>query len=226
MSDYGRCIIIERFGYGESTIVNLKRDLEQISLEIEVVLKNLKINDNVIKIGHSLGSFISLEFAKRYKNYVKVLLLIDSYPIKYSYEKYFFFLNYVIAYFILFLRKIGYLDKLSVDKLEKLLFQNRKLPKNIKQQALNLTRTRIYNKTVLKELKDSIKGLKNVYKDIDLLDDIPLVCICRKNSYKRNLIYKDYLKQVKIINVSKSSHFIHHSNKDFVLEEIKKISNL
>ena len=116
MSDYGRCIIIERFGYGESSIVNLKRDLEQISLEIEVVLKNLKINDNVIKIGHSLGSFISLEFAKRYKNYVKVLLLIDSYPIKYSYEKYFFFLNYVIAYFILFLRKIGYLDKLRVDK--------------------------------------------------------------------------------------------------------------
>lgn len=224
MSEYGRCFIIERFGYGESSNVNFKRSLEQISKEMEVVLQYLKINDNIILIGHSLGTFISIEFAKKHKEYIKAILLIDSYPIKYTYERFAFLFNYIMAYIILFLRKIGYLKKINNDKLEKLLFKDRKLPEDIKQQAIKITRTKIYNKTVFNELQDSIKSLKNIYKDINLLNNIPFTCICRKISYKRNIIYKDYLKQAKIINVSKSSHFIHHMYKDIVLDEIKKFN--
>lgn len=222
MSEYGRCYIIERFGYGESSNVNYKRSLEQISREMEVILQYLKINDNIILIGHSLGAFISVEFAKKHKECIKALLLIDSYPIKYSYERFAFLLNYIMAFVILSLRKIGYLEKINDDKLEKLLFRDRKLPEDIKQQAIKITRTKIYNKTVMNELQDLIKSLKNIYNDIILLNNIPLTCICRNISYRRNMIYKDYLKQTKIINVSKSSHFIHHMHKDIVLDEIKK----
>ena len=178
----------------------------------------------IILIGHSLGTFISIEFAKKHEEYIKAILFIDSYPIKYTYERFAFLFNYIMAYIILFLRKIGYLRRINKDKLEKLLFQDRKLPEEIKQQAIKITRTKIYNKTVLHELEDSIKSLKNIYKDINLLKNIPFTCICRKSSYKRNLIYKDYLKQVKIINVSKSSHFIHHRYKEIVLDEIKKFN--
>lgn len=224
MSAYGRCFVIERFGYGESSNVNFKRSLEQISKEMEVVLQYLKINDNIILIGHSLGTFISIEFAKKHKEYIKAILLIDSYPIKYTYERFAFLFNYIMAYIILFLRKIGYLKKISNDKLEKLLFKDRKPPEDVKQQAIKITRTKIYNKTVLNELQDSIKSLKNIYKDINLLKNIPFTCICRKSSYKRNIIYKEYLKQAKIINVSKSSHFIHHMYKDIVLDEIKNFN--
>lgn len=222
MSKYGKCFVIERFGYGESSNVDFERSLEQIAKELKAVLHELKINDNIILIGHSLGTFISIEFAKKHKEIIKGIVLIDSYPIKYTYERFAFLFNFVLANIILFLRKIGYLKRINDDKLETILFKDRKLPKDLKQQAIKITRTKIYNKTVLNELKDSIKSLKNIYKDINLLKNIPFTCICRNITYKRNFVYKDYLKQAKIINVGKSSHFIHHIHKDLVLDEIKK----
>ena len=221
MSKYGRCIIIERFGYGESSNCKSKRYLKNISDEMEFVLKTLNVNDNIILIGHSLGTFISIDYAKRNKNKIKSILLLDSYPIKYTYERFAFIFNYIIGFSILFLRKVGILKRMNNSKLEKLLFKKRNIPQDIKSQAVEITKEKIYNKTILNELKDTIKSLKYLFDDISILNGIPITCICRSIYYKRNLLYKDYLNQAKIIKVNKSSHFIHHIHTDIVLNEIK-----
>lgn len=222
MSKYGRCIIIERFGYGESSNCKLKRNLKNISEEINVVLKNLNINDNIVLVGHSLGTFISIDYAKRNKEKIKAILLLDSYPIKYTYERFAFVFNYIIAFNILFFRKVGILKRMNNAKLEKVLFKNRNIPQDIKAKAVKITKEKIYNKTILNELKDSIQSLKYLFKDISMLNETPVTCICRSIYFKRNLLYKDYLKQAKIIKVDNLSHFIHHVHTDIVLNEIKK----
>ena len=221
MSKYGRCIIIERFGYGESSNCKSKRNLKNISEEINVVLKTLNINDNIVLVGHSLGTFISIDYAKRNKEKIKAILLLDSYPIKYTYERFSFVFNYIIAFGILFFRKVGILKRMNNAKLEKVLFKNRNIPQDIKAQAVKITKEKIYNKTILNELKDSIQSLKYLFKDISMLNETPVTCICRSIYFKRNLLYKDYLKQVKVVKVDNLSHFIHHIHTDIVLNEIK-----
>ena len=221
MSQYGKCIIIDRFGYGESSDCELKRNLNNISKEINVVLKTLNVNKNIVLIGHSLGTFISIDYAKNNKDKIKAILLLDSYPIKYTFERFAFVVNYIIAFEILFLRKVGFLKRMNNAKLEQILFKNRNIPQEIKLQAVKITKERIYNKTILNELKDSIQSLKYLFKDIGILNGIPVTCICRSIYFKRNLIYKDYLNQVKIVKVNKSSHFIHHTYTNIVINEIK-----
>jgi len=221
MSNYGKCIIIDRFGYGNSSIVNTKRNLEQISKETEFVLDNLGIKNNIIMVGHSLGTFISVEYTKYNNSKVKGLVLIDSYPTRNWFERSIFIINYIVAYNILFLKKVGYLERIDKEKLEKVLFKNHLVPEDIKNFAIDITRKNIYNKTVLQELKGFINSLKVYYNDFENLKDVPITCICREETYKKNLIYKEKLDQVKIVCSPESSHFIHYDHKDLVLEEIK-----
>ena len=54
-----------------------------------------------------------------------------------------------------------------------------------------------------------------------MLNETTVTCICRSIYFKRNLLYKDYLKQVKVVKVDNLSHFIHHIHTDIVLNEIK-----
>lgn len=70
----------DRAGYGNSEGGSLPRTVAQEAAELRALLKAAKIKRPYVLVGHSLGTFHALEYARRYPTHVAGVVVIDPPP--------------------------------------------------------------------------------------------------------------------------------------------------
>jgi len=220
LSLHCRCVIFDRFGYGFSEITDGKRDFSSITRETKALCKEANILGNVVFIGHSLATYHALDFAKSFPEMVKGLVLIDCYFADTVVGQSLFHVNKLIACYFLFLKKIGIINKMDNAKFKKILFGKRKVPDNVLQDSILITKERVYNKTVCSELNCAIKDLKHLRNGLNKLDSIPIIAVCRNLTYKSILSLKKHINSIFVMNMGRTSHFIHHEYPENIADQI------
>jgi len=223
ISTQHRCIILDRFGYGFSDCNDGKRNFNNITQETKMLCDRLNIQKNIIFVGHSISTFHAIDLAKSFPEIIKGLVLIDSYIFVSKIGRFSFNINWIVAYFCLLLKKLGILSKMNDSKLKRILFGHRLIPEDVAVDALLITRERLYNKTVRNELKCAINDFKLLYKNLDKLKSVPVIAICRDATFGNNRKLLNYIQNTTIINLGKSSHFIHHIYPIKVAEQISEL---
>ena len=66
-----RVITIDLLGHGKTESVGYVHSMKEMAQAVEVVLKKLRIRKSYF-IGHSMGGYVSLEFAKLFPKNIKV----------------------------------------------------------------------------------------------------------------------------------------------------------
>jgi pimeloyl-ACP methyl ester carboxylesterase len=74
---HGRVLIYDRAGYGQSTRSSLERTPRNIAEELKKLLDSLKINTNLVMVGHSQGGLYAVQFALAYPGSICGLILLD-----------------------------------------------------------------------------------------------------------------------------------------------------
>ncbi len=77
LSEKCRLILIDLPGHGNSSIIDSVHTMELLADSIKAVLDYLKI-EKTIMIGHSMGGYVSLAFARKYSRMLKGLGLFHS----------------------------------------------------------------------------------------------------------------------------------------------------
>lgn len=77
LSKKNRVICIDLLGHGQTESHGYIHTMEEQAHMVKAVLNNLKLRKYVL-IGHSMGGYIALSFAKLYPNNVKGLVLMNS----------------------------------------------------------------------------------------------------------------------------------------------------
>jgi pimeloyl-ACP methyl ester carboxylesterase len=72
-----RIIAIDLLGHGKSDCLGYVHSMDLFAASIKAVLRSLKIRKYIL-VGHSLGGYISLDFAKTNSNRIKGLCLLNS----------------------------------------------------------------------------------------------------------------------------------------------------
>jgi pimeloyl-ACP methyl ester carboxylesterase len=73
-----RVCTYDRAGYGWSDAGPLPRDSQQVAAELHTLLAEAGIDGDIILVGHSLGGLFVQNYAKRYPQQVKGIVLVDS----------------------------------------------------------------------------------------------------------------------------------------------------
>ena len=206
-----RCVIIDRFGYGNSDIVNTERNLENICKEIKQVFKLLNIDPKkTILLGHSSANFYSMYINKDLK--LKGLILIDLEKltnVKLLFTKF--------IYSIYFLLTKTFMKKIFDNCVNKMF--ERSIPNEYKLEGKSIQKNKIPNKCIKDEMKWYCNELKNFENRIEKDSLSKALLVCRKNTFKYNVNIKDRFKEVKILNVGKAEHYIHYSHFYMIVKE-------
>lgn len=218
-----KVIIVDRFGYGNSDVSNEERCISNTIDEYKMVCDALNVTNNLIVVGHSYGTFLALEFSKRYHEICCGVILIDSYPCTTLKGKVVFGKLFSSAYLVILLKKLNVINKLSDKHASKLLFGDRCVDEFVREDALRVSREVLYNNDMLSELANVVRDLSFIQKDVNKLDDIPFVCVCRDKTVNQNMRYKTLIKHTEIINVGKCSHVIHHEMPGVIISSIIKL---
>lgn len=220
-------VVIERFGQGKSDKIKSERTFENVLQEIHQIIEKDQSPKKVL-IGHSLGGFYAFEYAKT-KGGIDEIILLDVVPMTSNITRFLYNINYLYVYFFDILKKFELLKNASIYDLAKLekIKDIEKVPKKYQDIAECFCKNDIYNVTVKNEFKYFKKSIKKLYLNTQNLNNLRITNIVRKQTYKMSLKMKKVLKRqgVKmcLINVGKSSHYIHNENPDKVANFILKL---
>ncbi len=88
LSDKYRVVVVEKFGYGYSDIVNRPRDIKTILSDTRAALKGADIKDPYILCPHSYSGLEALYWTQTYPDEVEAIIGLDmSFPEAYEYTK-------------------------------------------------------------------------------------------------------------------------------------------
>jgi Predicted hydrolases or acyltransferases (alpha/beta hydrolase superfamily) len=210
-------VIIERFGQYGSSISQRERNFNNITSEINQVVQKIKTNFNgeITLVGHSLGGFLVYEYAKRFTD-IQNIILLDAVPIINCFTPIIYSLNYFFAYIFILLRKTKLIKKLSSKSLlnSMTIKENNLIPTAIIDSTLQFTYGNIYNRNTFTELAFMKKEFANMYQNIIKLSHVTITSVVRNQTNKlAQTMQKQLVKQqvsMKIINLGKSSHYLHN----------------
>lgn len=77
LASYGRVLLYDRAGYGQSTKSSLERTPQNIAEERKKLIDHLGIEKNIVLIGHSQGGLYAVQFAILYPEKVRGMILLD-----------------------------------------------------------------------------------------------------------------------------------------------------
>lgn len=77
LSKKNRVICIDLLGHGNSDCLGYLHTMEMNAAMIKEILRNLKVRKSIF-IGHSMGGYVTMSFAKLYPNHIKGLVLLNS----------------------------------------------------------------------------------------------------------------------------------------------------
>ncbi|WP_434799545.1 alpha/beta fold hydrolase [Terrisporobacter vanillatitrophus] len=87
LSDEYKIVVVEKFGYGFSDIVNEKRDIDTILEETRAALQKSGIDGPYVLCPHSMSGIEALYWAQKYPNEVSAIIGLDM-AVPEAYENY------------------------------------------------------------------------------------------------------------------------------------------
>lgn len=217
----GRAIVLDRFGYGYSDLTQNSRNMKQVVAELKECCDLLKIQDNLVIIGHSLGSFNALLFAENYPNILKQIVLLDCYP----------FPNHVLWRWGQHLLATGIKGAQAIKAINTkpimapYLYALKKLgyPEHMVTLCKEFGLNRVYNQNVYDELKHLKGDIEEMLKDLANAKTVSILSICRTKTLSYSKKLQTQLPHVQIENLGKCSHMVHHDCKEKVIQLIQNV---
>lgn len=205
-----KAIVLDRFGYGHSQTSSSARNFSQVVAEIKEFCTLLGITNNLVLVGHSLGSFHALAFAKEHPQMVDSVVLIDCYP--FPLNKAWYAASRLFGYTTAIIKRLGLLKTKGAKHLYRKALQSIGTPENIIEEAMALCLVGAYNQNVMAELVASRADVKQITNGLSRASGFPIISICRKQTIKYSQKLKTHLPQLQICSVGKARHDIHHSH--------------
>lgn len=78
IKDYFKIIVYHRQGYGKSDAPACDRTTRNIAFELNILLRQIGINEKFILMGHSFGGLCVQQYVKMYPDEIKAVVLLDS----------------------------------------------------------------------------------------------------------------------------------------------------
>jgi len=178
--------LIDRPGYAMDSVTTKTRDLKTVAIELNNALTKLKINNNIILVGHSLGGLYARQYVNLFPEKVKGMVLIDAaHPDQFNrLPKQFYGTMKAqpkqLAAVIEIAQK-GYL-KYSKGKIPTF-----GLPENLLEQFYAVSTKPEYYYSMKMEVEIFEDNLASA-KLLDSLNDLPLLVIGSKNSMDKDIL--------------------------------------
>ena len=196
-------ISYDRIGLGKSSATENPRTLENLTSELNGFLENEKIDSPLIFVGHSLGGFIIRKFQNSYPEKVVGLLFVDP-----SHER--------------------LMERILATKTEE---ESNMMTKGMDgfyaSQPIGIQN----------EYKE-VSSMDNEMKELKLPTEIPITILASYQAppppfspddikIKKELFnnWVESAPQTKLISTTKSGHYIHYSEPNLVIDEIKNLLN-
>ncbi len=224
LSDKYRIVVVEKFGYGFSDIINEKRDIRTILSQTRKVLQKNNITGLYILCPHSMSGIEALYWVQQYPKEIEAIISLDmALPQHYEKLKISNFSLKIMTY----ARKLG-LARLIPSIAESDAIKYGSLTENEKEIARALFHDKMLNATVLNEFK-TIKNNCAILLENDM-PEVPILFFISngvgtglsKNEWRD--ISKNYasnFKNTKIIELD-VPHYLHNYEYEKINKEIRK----
>lgn len=222
LSDHYKIVVIEKFGYGFSDIVNTPRDIDSILNDTRQALSLANIKGPYILFPHSMSGLEALYWAQLYPKEVKGIIGLDM-AVPKAYE------NYKINTTLI---KIGSIaSKIGITRLIPSLSESDAIKYGtLTDDEKNLYKTIFYRRTATSTMLNEVLEVKNNAKKVskNAMPNIPVLMFVSngiatgwdENDWKKNQkIAAKELKNSEIIYLN-CSHYVH----DIEYKKIAKIS--
>ena len=213
-----RVIVLDRFGYGDSDIINNTRNIHNITEEIKYVFNILNIkSENTLIVAHSASCFYALALNKEVPLLGTVLIDMQE-------ESKFKLKITELLYNIYFLLSKTKFKKLFDKSVSKMFYRN--IPDEIKYEAIYVQKNKIPNEDIKNELKNIVKELDSFNKYLNSVKEGTFdtsILICRNSTLKYNESIQNKFKNSYILNVGESEHYIHYIYYDLIVDKILQI---
>ncbi|OPJ62338.1 alpha/beta fold hydrolase [Clostridium chromiireducens] len=226
LQPYVRTISFDKAGFGWSEKTDVPRTIDVLTEELHELLEKSGQSSPYILVGHSLASLEVISFAQKYPAEVKGIVLLDGgSPEFYANDSE--IKSYILNRFSAGLRVIGIARALGNLGIKlPLLGENLRynaLSGDIKKIDIAMYYKYLGNTSNLEYIKNINENAREVVENGHLYN-IPLVMISSdsgeswEETQQQLLNWSNYSSQETLHN---SSHYIHWTNTDYIVEKIK-----
>lgn len=228
LQQYARTVSFDKAGFGWSEKTDIPRTIDTLSKELHELLEKSGQSSPYILVGHSLASLEVINFAQKYPTEVGGIVLLDGgSPEFYAEDSE--IKSYILNRFSAGLRVTG-IARVFGNLGIKFPFAGEdlrydKLPSEIKLIDISMYYKYLGNISNLQYIKNINENAGEVVKN-GYLKNIPLIILSSDSgdSWMRTqqelLNWSNYSSQETLYN---SSHYIHWTNTDYVVEKIKEL---
>lgn len=223
LSDDYRVVVIEKFGYGFSDIVDENRTIETILNESREALQKANVKGPYILCPHSMSGIEALYWAQQYPQEVKAIIGLDM-SVSESYSDY--SINMPLI-------KIGaFATQVGITRILPGISESEAIKYGIlSQEEKEIYKAVFYRRTATKTMINEVAEIKNNASIVDegKRVDIPILMFCSNGNgtgwseEKWRKIQDDYKsknKNCKLINLE-CSHYVHNHEYKKISEDIK-----
>lgn len=223
LSDDYRIVVIEKFGYGFSDIVDEKSSIQTILNESREALKKANIEGPYVLCPHSMSGIEALYWAQQYPQEIKAIIGLDM-AVPKSYSDY--SINMPLIKISSFASHIGITRFLpGISESEAIKYGS------LTQEEKEIYKAVFYRRTATKTMINEVEEIKNNALIVDRgnVVDIPILMFCSNgsgtgwNKEEWRKFQDDYIngsKRGKLINLD-CSHYVHNHDYKKIAENIK-----
>jgi pimeloyl-ACP methyl ester carboxylesterase len=228
LQQYARTVSFDKAGFGWSKKTDIPITIDTLSEELHELLEKSGQSSPYILVGHSLASLEVINFSQKYPAEVKGIVLLDGgSPEFYAEDSE--IKSYILNRFSAGLRVTG-IARVFGNLGIKFPFAGEdlrydKLPNEIKLIDIAMYYKYLGNTSNLQYIKNIDENAREVIKK-GYLKNIPLIILSSDSgeSWMRTqqelLNWSNYSSQETLYN---SSHYIHWTNTDYIIEKIKEL---
>ncbi|MDR3594051.1 alpha/beta hydrolase [Clostridium sp.] len=226
LQPYARTVSFDKAGFGWSEKTDIPRTIDVLSEELHELLEKSGQSSSYILVGHSLASLEVIRFAQKYPTEVKGIVLLDGgSPEFYANDSE--IKSYILNRFSAGLRVTGIARALGNLGIKlPLLGENLRynaLPDDIQKIDVAMYYKYLGNTSNLEYIKNINENAREVVKN-GHLNNIPLVIVSSdsgegwEKTQQELLNWSNCSSQETLYN---SSHYIHWTNIDYIVDKIK-----
>ncbi len=219
LTDEYRIVVVERFGYGFSDVVDNPRDIDTVLSETRAALALVDIEGPYVLCPHSMSGLEALYWAQKYPNEVEAIIGLDmAVPAAYENFKNNVFMNVVSQ----FNAKVGIIRLLPLlNELDCVKYGT--LTEKEKEIVHALLYKNFSNRTIMNELKYVSENAKIV--EAGEIPSVPMLLFISSDTSTikltdATLMYANALDQVKVVRLD-CPHYVHDYEYNIISKEIK-----
>lgn len=226
LQPYARTVSFDNSGFGWSEKTDMARTIDVLTEELHELLEKSGQVSPYILVGHSLASLEVIRFAQKYPNEVKGIVLLDGgSPEFYANDSE--MKSYILNRFSAGLRVTGIARALgNVGIKLPLLGENLRynaISSDVKNIDIAMYYKYLGNTSNIEYINNINENAREVIKN-GYLNNIPLVIISSDSGEdweKTQLELLNWSNRSSQETMQKSSHYIHWTNTDYIVEKLK-----